>query len=894
VLALLYGFGLVAAAPGSPRRGDSHKRVTYIEESSVSDTSRFPTDKVVRWLTILSCGGPLEYRAPTGRKTDSGNFDDFTELAAEMESRDSDKKIPGHYVTLNTTKPELLSRYHNRIEEWAKETTKDHDIAQRNWILVDIDPRRATGISSTDAEHKASKRKIIKITRWLKKGGFSDPIIADSGNGYHALYHIHLPNSEESTALVSAILVKLGEKFDDAEVEVDKTVFNAARITKFYGSMARKGDDTTDRPHRRSKIVSIPDELKVTPKKILDDFAGLTDAGGNNQSKTQRVLANAAKDRDFPTRSSTFNVEEFLAEHNIGYKPYKVNMLKLDNGCPWIEDSSHANAVIKLLEGMPTGKLGFKCLGGRCSDKHWFDFRNHFEPGYRDKRKPVDTAPKKLGRPKGSENKPPTAEQLEKQQQAAIANEESALKVVEAMNKEIAFFVKGSTARVLRFVEDEEHMQICQQLGTKCAEDWYAPHKWKDSEGKSHSVYSTWFFHEKRQTYTGLTFVPSAPGEQPAFNPQWFNMWAGWNVEPKQGDCSLLWEHILAHICSGNEAHFEWFKAWLANLVQHPESPAWTAVALRGPQGAGKGIVAQAVGYLCGHAFSHIKSAEALTSRFNKVLENRIFAFCDESFWAGNKNAESILKGLITEDSLSIEPKGVDRYDVKNRLHIIIASNETWTVPVGPLERRFVVFDVKPRPTRDDHDYFNAIQDQLKNGGYSALLYDLANYKIDWDSETVNPRKAINTEALTEQKLLSADPILGWWYSVIERGSILSHHDGWSPEPVPCEAIYEDYCTYVRKSGIGRPGNVNVFGKNFRKLVPGDLRKVKLRVSDFDEQGNETQRRINHYPIPMLPACSEFLKDTQRLVVEDIYEPDKKPSRLSWDRRTNREDDDDE
>ena len=48
---------------------------------------------------------------------------------------------------------------------------------------------------------------------------------------------------------------------DMPTVKVDLKVHNAARITKLYGTMARKGHDTTDRPHRRSELVYVPDYL---------------------------------------------------------------------------------------------------------------------------------------------------------------------------------------------------------------------------------------------------------------------------------------------------------------------------------------------------------------------------------------------------------------------------------------------------------------------------------------------------------------------------------------------------------------------------------------------------------------------------------------------------------
>jgi hypothetical protein len=247
---------------------------------------------------------------------------------------------------------------------------------------------------------------------------------------------------------------------------------------------------------------------------------------------------------------------------------------------------------------------------------------------------------------------------------------------------------------------------------------------------------------------------------------------------------------------------------------------------------------------------------------------------------------------LITEDRLSIEPKGVDRYDVANRLHLIIASNESWVVPVGPLERRFTVLDVLPGK-RCDENYFNAIQNQLRAGGYEALLHELANYDLD-AADAPNPRQVLTTAALTDQKHNSSDNMLGWWFSVVERGQTLRHGDGWDTD-VSCVALYDDFCDYVTKGKTSRPGNINMFGTNFKKMVPGNLRKVKLRVECFDSQGDNVTKRVNHYQIPPHHICKKFLADTYTMIVEDPDDPEKAPlKRLDWDRRTNIEDDDDE
>src|SRR5689334_12189237 len=52
----------------------------------------------------------------------------------------------GIYITLNPLAPELLSRCSNRVKTWARETTKDNEVICRNWLPLDFDPVRPSGI----------------------------------------------------------------------------------------------------------------------------------------------------------------------------------------------------------------------------------------------------------------------------------------------------------------------------------------------------------------------------------------------------------------------------------------------------------------------------------------------------------------------------------------------------------------------------------------------------------------------------------------------------------------------------------------------------------------------------------------------------------------------------
>ena len=222
--------------------------------------------------------GVVEVRALADGVTHSGYFDDHEALARAVEALDADPSVAGIYVTLNTVNPALLARRANRIKlrlSRKDATTADADILRRRWLPVDIDPVRPSGVSSTDAEHDAALAAAERIATYLTEQGFPVPVRADSGNGAHLLYRIDLANDAEATALIKGCLATLDALFSNEAVTVDTANHNAARIWKLYGTMSRKGDSTPARPHRRARLLAVPDEVSVVPGERLRHLAGL-------------------------------------------------------------------------------------------------------------------------------------------------------------------------------------------------------------------------------------------------------------------------------------------------------------------------------------------------------------------------------------------------------------------------------------------------------------------------------------------------------------------------------------------------------------------------------------------------------------------------------------------
>lgn len=216
-------------------------------------------DEIRRALGVLmQPGDVLEMRAlGTHVGTVSGYFDDPEALTREAVAWSG--KATAVYVTLNPCLPDLLARAANRAKRHAKTTTSDHEIACRHWLGVDFDPVRPADISSTEEEHAAALDRARECREWLREEAWPEPIFADSGNGAHLVYPVDDKNDDAARARFERVLKRIAEKMDDARVTVDRKTFNASRIWKLYGTLARKGDDIPARPYRLARIVELPE-----------------------------------------------------------------------------------------------------------------------------------------------------------------------------------------------------------------------------------------------------------------------------------------------------------------------------------------------------------------------------------------------------------------------------------------------------------------------------------------------------------------------------------------------------------------------------------------------------------------------------------------------------------
>ena len=339
-------------------------------------------------IHLLHTDGELfEIRLINGSYIASGYFTNadtaikaLQDFRPNWNSRTPTAKASNIFITLNPIDMSCYSRkQHDHFIENVTPTTKDNEITALNWLLIDLDPKRISGVSSSDAELTLAKEKSNTIRSFMSERGFKEPIRAMSGNGIHLVYRFNVKNTEENVAVFENALKVLSDKFSDDSVEVDTTVFNPARICKLWGTIAQKGATTPERPHRKAYIEpSTPFSIPVNDFTLLRALAAEID-----ENKPSETAYSTTKENT----KEKFDLQQFISEHNIPVKSIE----RAANGSVkyilehCLFDESHKGKDAAIFQ-KSDGSLGYKCFHNSCSGKHWKDVRLLFEPDAYDKK----------------------------------------------------------------------------------------------------------------------------------------------------------------------------------------------------------------------------------------------------------------------------------------------------------------------------------------------------------------------------------------------------------------------------------------------------------------------------------------------------------------------------
>jgi hypothetical protein len=274
-----------------------------------------------------------------------------------------------------------------------------------------------------------------------------------------------------------------------------------------------------------------------------------------------------------------------------------------------------------------------------------------------------------------------------------------------------------------------------------------------------------WLKNPMRRQFDGIALVAVPQRVLPGNR---LNLWRGFGVKPEPGDWKLIERHIYEVIANGDQGFYDYTIRWIAWKFQNADQQPKVALVSKGKKGVGKGVLGVVLLKSFGPHGIQVFNPDHVVGKHNLHLQNKLFLHADEALWAGDKQAERTLKGMITEATMTIEPKGIDAFQWPNLLGMLLTANEKWVVPASPDERRYAVQNASDKYRKND-DYFNRVFEQIDNGGVAAMLYDLLRMDLgDWHPRQDVPQNA----ALVEQKVQSLDGLDGWFMAKLSLGEL--------------------------------------------------------------------------------------------------------------------------
>lgn len=411
------------------------------------------------------------------------------------------------------------------------------------------------------------------------------------------------------------------------------------------------------------------------------------------------------------------------------------------------------------------------------------------------------------------------------------------------MNREYAYVLFGDKPVVMRERVGADGREEFQLLTVAGFHEWLKPRTMMNGD-KRVQVSKLWAESPDRREYEGLQFDPSC-----TIKPSFFNLWRGFSVKPNPnaGKCQRFLDHLAENVCRGDEALFSWVIGWFAALFQFPIDKLGTALVLRGGQGTGKTIVGRMIGSLLGTHYVLVADSRYIVGRFNSHLANCLLLQLDEATWGGDHAAAGKLKDLITGDAQFIEYKGKEPIKVNNYVRLLVTGNNNWIVPAGIDERRFAVLDVG-EGQQQKHEYFQAIEDEMNDGGREALLH----YLLTLDLSDIPLRTIPSTMALVEQQVSTLPPEHQWWLDILGRGQLPGDEAGTGETEV--RRLFGHYLGLMKDLGVNRRQSETGFGIALRRMVPGIVRN-RRRVITPD--GHELRWC---YRLPKLAECRKMFE----------------------------------
>ena len=208
-----------------------------------------------------------------------------------------------------------------------------------------------------------------------------------------------------------------------------------------------------------------------------------------------------------------------------------------------------------------------------------------------------------------------------------------------------------------------------------------------------------------------------------------YNLWKPFRAElfdeeTVPHDHQLLLDHIKV-LCDNEQTVYDVLIKWIAHMVQYPERKPGICPVLISKQGAGKGTFINMLRKMLGYTkvFETTTPDRDVWGQFNGLMISGFLVNLNELGKKEQLNAQGKIKALITDETLTVNQKGIQAFPIKSFHRLIVTTNKEEPVNVASDDRRFFVIRASDEKV-GDKDYFNKLNSLLDNDGVILSLFN--------------------------------------------------------------------------------------------------------------------------------------------------------------------------
>ena len=302
------------------------------------------------------------------------------------------------------------------------------------------------------------------------------------------------------------------------------------------------------------------------------------------------------------------------------------------------------------------------------------------------------------------------------------------------------------------------------------------------------TFFDYWVQDKERQCYSDIGVYP----HDVVCPENILNMWDGYDIEKHVSEIvpiDIMLDHIkmLVH---NDELIYNFILDWFANMFQFPSTQS-IMIALTGKEGTGKSALVDLITNILGKDKSKeiIDIDNQLFGSFNGDMSMKVFYNINEISKKDVMQFDNKLKTRITSPTITINEKGVKKYEEQNLGHYLLTTNMDNVLNIKEGSRRYFVYETNDEKV-GDAEYFTTLFSCVHNKKFQYSFY---RYMMDRKVKKQFTIKDIPiTETMKESFVLNRDVIEDYCEQVHWVGECSADDN------------YVEFKTYLQSNGYNK------------------------------------------------------------------------------------------